>query len=100
MNKWPDEALERDMIADTDAVMASYEVHHTTASSADCASHVKALLSRVRELEKREAELTELLKKTDVLFDQLEASDELSESYEAGIAEVHLPIIVSLKGTP
>ncbi len=53
--------------------------------------------ARVRELEKREAELTELLRKTDVLLDQLEASDELSESYETGVAEVHLPIIVALK---
>ncbi len=55
--KWPDEALERTMLADADAVDASHRVDRTTESSADCACHVRALLTRVRELEKREAEL-------------------------------------------
>ncbi len=69
MHKWPDEALERTMLADAEAVDASHRVDRTTESSADCACHVRALLTRVRELEKREAELTELLTKYKELAD-------------------------------
>ncbi len=96
MNKWPDDALVAFKKFRKDGIMFSSE---GVAADAFLAGWLSAA-TRVRELENREAELTELLKKTDVLFDQLEASDELSESYEAGIAEVHLPIIVALKGTP
>ncbi len=51
MNKWPDDELERQMLAAADLWPLSVSV-------ANCACHIRALLVRVRELEKREDELT------------------------------------------
>ncbi len=50
MNKWPDDELERQMLAAADLWPLSVSV-------ANCACHIRALLARVRELEKREAEM-------------------------------------------
>jgi len=45
--KWPDDKLEREMIADAERVADQSE----NASASDLCCHIKALLSRIRELE-------------------------------------------------
>ncbi len=45
---WPDEKLEREMLADADRLVQTSSSHSL---DRDCAYHIKALLARVRDLE-------------------------------------------------
>lgn len=84
MTIWPDEALERQMLYDADQVRAylpgGYCCH-------DCGNHVRALLSRVRALEQREAELMAALKP---LAYQAQIIDENDAVEGAKTADSHL----------
>ncbi len=77
MNKWPDDELERQMIA-------SY-------SSPSCAIHsIHSLLVRIRALEKHEAALTESLVEVLAGFRCLAAQYEGTRPYDAAIiAKAH-----------
>jgi hypothetical protein len=65
MTIWPDEQLEAAMIADA---QGAQDRHNNDLVSVDCAYHIRALLSRVRELE---AELRRVEHKNDLLEERL-----------------------------
>lgn len=78
MTPWPDEAQQENLLSQAD----SYG--HDSRGAVSLASAVRRLLARVRELEKREAELTAVCK----AYEQWEADLLLSkEAWRHGLAE-------------
>lgn len=78
-DRWPDEKLERQMLADAEMVAKLYGTGTEPDFAADVLCHVNAIIARVRELEDK---LVAANAEREVISEQLEVAIDRSQSWK------------------